>query len=156
AIIGSDPGLFLTYSSSTLGPTTEVTMRDDCKPVASNPDDNIISGNADGMDISRRNFLNKAPAVVVGAISLTIAGDVKAQYWVWKSTARYQYFPNGPARCAGCVNFRPYASCTIVEPPINPDGWCRYFSPIPVVYVPVEPPAPYYPQPYPSPYYPPP
>ena len=140
-------------------------MSDDCKPVASNPADNTISGNtADCTDISRRDFLNRAcaHAVAVGAVSLTIASDAKAEYWIWKSNARYQYHPNGPARCAGCVNFRPYAACTIVEPPINPDGWCRYFSPIPVVYVPVEPPAPYYPQPYypqpnyPSPYYPPP
>jgi len=135
-------------------------MSDDCKPVAANSADNTISGSkADGADISRRNFLNRIPAVVVGGVFVTIAGDAKAQYWVWKSNARYQYFPNGPARCAGCVNFRPYASCTIVEPPINPDGWCRYFSPIPVVYVPVEPaapyPQPYYPQPYPSPYPPP-
>src|SRR5262249_35675958 len=103
-------------------------------------------------------------AAVVGTVSLTITSDAKAEYWVWKSNAYYQYYPNGGARCAGCVNFRPYAACAIVEPPISPEGWCRYFNPIPVVYAPPEyaPPAyapaypqPYYPQPYyPQPYYP--
>jgi len=155
-----DPELFLTYSSFNFGHRPrEVTMRDDCKSVALNPADNTHSGKTvDGPNVSRRDFLHRAcaQAVVVGAVSVTIGNDAKAEYWVWKSTARYQYYPNGPARCAGCANFRPYAACTIVEPPINPDGWCRYFSPIPVVYVPVEPPPPYYPQPYnPSPYPPP-
>jgi hypothetical protein len=146
-------------------------MRDDRNSMASGPTDDTVSKNTTGgTDISRRNFLSRAcaqvavQAAVVGTVSLTITGDAKAEYWVWKSNARYQYYPNGPARCAGCVNFRPYAACAVVEPPISPDGWCRYFNPIPVVYAPPDypPPAyapvypqPYYPQPYyPQPYYP--
>jgi hypothetical protein len=130
-------------------------MSDDRKPNQSDPSVNTA--------MSRRNFLSGAcsgAAVVGGGIaSLAMTGDAQAQYWdyyggnVWKSTARYQYYPNGPARCAGCVNFRPYAACAVVEPPISPDGWCRYFSPIPVVYAPPEYPEPYNPPAYPQPYY---
>src|SRR5262249_53675336 len=135
-------------------------MRDH-DPAAPHTPDNANPDNTKGKtDISRRDFLGRAcaqvavQAAVVGSVSLTIASDAKAEYWVWKSNARYQYFPNGPARCAGCVNFRPYAACTIVEPPISPDGWCRYFNPIPVVYAPEYPPPPaYYPPAYPQPYY---
>jgi hypothetical protein len=66
-------------------------------------------------------------------------GSVQAQYGgsggpnVWKSTAYYRDYPNGPQFCGRCVHFRPPAACQIVEPPISPSGWCRFFYPQPVV-----------------------
>src|SRR5436190_371428 len=97
----------------------EMTMGDREPAASDTPDDT-----SDRTDISRRDFLNRAcaRAAIMGVASLAIAPDAMAEYWVWKSSARYQYYPNGPARCAGCVNFRPYAACAIVEPPISPDG----------------------------------
>jgi hypothetical protein len=126
-------------------------MSGDRKPNHSDP-----SINADNAGISRRNFLRTAcsgAAVVGGGIaSMTMPSEALAQYWgygadVWKSKALYQNYPNGPARCAGCLHFRPPASCQIVEPWISPNGWCRFFSPIPVIYAPPEYVQPEYPAP---------
>jgi hypothetical protein len=76
--------------------------------------------------------------IAAGAFSaMTMPGSVQTQYgggpYVWKSIATYRDSPNGPQFCARCVHFRPPAACQIVEPPISPSGWCRYFYPQPVV-----------------------
>ena len=92
--------------------------------------------------MSRRDFFQQAArgAAAVGAgtfSAMTMSGPVQAQYGggpnVWKSTAYYRDYPNGPQFCGRCVHFRPPAACQIVEPPISPSGWCRFFYPQPVV-----------------------
>ena len=93
-------------------------------------------------EVSRRDFFHQAlrGAAVAGAgafSAVTMSGPVQAQYGggpnVWKSTAYYRDYPNGPQFCGRCVHFRPPAACQIVEPPISPQGWCRFFYPQPVV-----------------------
>jgi hypothetical protein len=93
-------------------------------------------------ELSRRNLFQQsvrgAAALGAGAFSvLTMSGPVQAQYgggpYVWKSTASYRDAPNGPQFCGRCVHFRPPAACQIVEPPISPHGWCRFFYPQPAV-----------------------
>jgi hypothetical protein len=88
------------------------------------------------LGVSRRNFFQQAVrgAAVVGAgafSGMAMSGPVQAQYGggPWKSTAYYRDAPNGPQFCGRCVHFRPPAACQIVEPPISPGGWCRYFYP---------------------------
>jgi hypothetical protein len=104
----------------------------------------IITGRGDTEEpeVSRRDLVQQmvrgAAAVGAGAVSaMTMSGPVQAQYAggpsVWKSIAAYRDSPNGPQFCARCVHFRPPAACQIVEPPISPSGWCRYFYPQPVV-----------------------
>jgi hypothetical protein len=83
-------------------------------------------------------FSTRCVALGAGAVSaMTMSGSVQAQYgggpYVWKSIAAYRDSPNGLQFCARCVHFRPPAACQIVEPPISPSGWCRYFYPQPVV-----------------------
>ena len=99
-------------------------------------------GHTEDPEVSRRDFFQHtvrgAVAVGAGAVSaITMSGPVQAQYggglYVWKSIATYRDAPNGPQFCARCVHFRPPAACQIVEPPISPSGWCRYFYPQPVV-----------------------
>jgi hypothetical protein len=98
--------------------------------------------NREEPDVSRRGFFRQAvggaAAVGAGAFSaMAMSGPVQAQYgggpYVWKSTAYYRDAPNGPEFCGRCVHFRPPAGCQIVEPPISPGGWCRYFYPQPAV-----------------------
>jgi hypothetical protein len=88
--------------------------------------------------VSRRDFFQQAvrgaTAVSAGAFSaITMSSPVQAQYgggpYVWKSIAYYRDYPNGPQFCGRCVHFRAPAGCQIVEPPISPNGWCRYFYP---------------------------
>jgi hypothetical protein len=97
-------------------------------------------------EVSRRGFFQQALGGVAvagaGAFSMvTMSGPVQAQYGgygggpnVWKSTAYYRDYPNGPQFCGRCVHFRAPAACQIVEPPISPTGWCRFFYPVPVIY----------------------
>jgi hypothetical protein len=105
-------------------------------------DSNCQMSNAEEPEVSRRVFFQQTVrgAVVVGAgavCAMGVSGPVQAQYgggpYVWKSIATYRDSPNRPQFCARCVHFRPPAACQIVEPPISPSGWCRYFYPQPVV-----------------------
>jgi hypothetical protein len=113
-------------------------MNSNCKSLISGPG----RSNKEGPDVSRRVFFQQAvrgvAAVGAGAFSATVmSGPVQAQYgggpYVWKSTAYYRDAPNGPEFCGRCVHFRPPGACQIVEPPISPGGWCRYFYPQPAV-----------------------
>ena len=94
----------------------------------------------DNTDFSRRGFLQKAlhgaAATAVGAVSaFTLSTTVQARYGrVWKTTALYRDFPNGWQRCGRCVHFIPPYFCEIVEPPISPHGWCRFFYPRRAIY----------------------
>jgi hypothetical protein len=48
---------------------------------------------------------------------------------VSKVQAAYQNFPRGRQRCAVCVHFVPPNDCRVVQGPISPNGWSRYFEP---------------------------
>jgi hypothetical protein len=97
----------------------------------------IGRGDTEDPEVSRRVFFQRTVrgAVVVGA-GAVMSSPAQAQYggpYVWKSIAIYRDSPNGLQFCARCVHFRPPAACQIVEPPISPSGWCRYFYPQPVM-----------------------
>jgi len=87
-----------------------------------------MSDEKDG--VSRRAFL-------AGSAGLAAAGaagsEAEAQYGrpggVPKPRALYQWHPNGPERCGGCVHFLPRDACEIVRGEISPRGWCRFFRP---------------------------
>lgn len=42
-----------------------------------------------------------------------------------KASVGYQNNPKGSQSCANCKLFVPPSSCTLVEGPISPHGWCR-------------------------------
>jgi hypothetical protein len=46
-----------------------------------------------------------------------------------KAVAEYQYYPNDGMSCEFCRHYRG-GYCRIVEGPIAPYGWCRYFWPV--------------------------
>ncbi len=45
-----------------------------------------------------------------------------------KATARYQDSPKGAKCCRDCAMFKAPSSCTSVEGPVKPTGWCSYFE----------------------------
>ena len=114
----------------------------------------ISDTDAEEPDVSRRGFFKTAlrgVALAGAGAFVSMSGPVQAQYtgyggyggyggywgWggnVWKSTALYRDAPNGPQFCARCVHFRWSNACEIVEPPIRPQGWCRFFYPRGAVY----------------------
>ena len=112
-------------------------MTEDTGPV------NRICSASTPKHVSRRGFLVKtaqgsavAGSVLLGGIGMS--GTATARGWgggwgwggpVWKSTARYRDYPNGPQMCANCRHFRPPTGCAIVESPISPRGWSRFWEP---------------------------
>lgn len=52
-----------------------------------------------------------------------------------KNTVAYQSSPKGGQGCSGCQHFIPpkgddeLGACVLVEGRIDPDGWCKLFSP---------------------------
>ena len=81
---------------------------------------------------SRRRFLSVGAATGGGAIiglcflgapTFAHAASVK----VSKQTAQYQDRPKGQEHCANCSFFQAPSSCSNVQGPINPSGWCSLF-----------------------------
>ena len=87
--------------------------------------------------LSRRGFLK----VSMAGAALSAAGGLSACMprstgartpgHVPKALALYRDSPNGTQRCGGCVHFIEPNACEIVGGEISPNGWCRYFKPLP-------------------------
>lgn len=56
------------------------------------------------------------------------AEEIREAKKIRKTDADYQYQPNGRQRCAICLQFEPPSKCKIIQAPISPSGWCRYFA----------------------------
>lgn len=90
-------------------------------------------------NLSRRGFIEKTlygaalagttalPAWAHGPSGYAAEAYARGRRPIPKEVAHYQYQPNGAQHCGVCAHFRPPGSCEIVEGPISPDGWCRYF-----------------------------
>ena len=44
-----------------------------------------------------------------------------------QASAAYQNSPKGSENCGNCKLFVPPSSCTLVEGPISPQGWCKFW-----------------------------
>ena len=76
-------------------------------------------------NISRRSVLHGV-AWAVGATPIILATTYPASAAkMSKASAGYRNSPNGSKNCANCKVFVPPSSCTLVEGPISPRGWCR-------------------------------
>jgi hypothetical protein len=76
-------------------------------------------------DVSRRTFVKISIAGMAAGLTGCMAGTMGGN--VSKAEAQYRDAPNGEQRCGGCVHFIGPNSCSIVEGPISPNGWCRFF-----------------------------
>ena len=76
-------------------------------------------------NISRRSVL-EGVAWAVGAAPIILATTYPASAAkMSQASAGYRNSPNGSKNCANCRVFVPPSSCTLVEGPISPRGWCR-------------------------------
>jgi hypothetical protein len=78
-------------------------------------------------NVSRRVVLDG----IVSAIVVTPV-VLEATHPAWaakmsKASVGYQSHPKGSQNCANCKLFVPPSSCTLVEGPISPQGWCRFW-----------------------------
>ncbi|HWJ20655.1 MAG TPA: hypothetical protein VNR65_18205 [Geobacterales bacterium] len=77
--------------------------------------------------VSRRLVLRGAVAAA-GAVPVLLLGMGAAYAKVPKQSVSYRETPNGGNACSSCGNFVAPSGCTLVEGPINPDGWCGLFK----------------------------
>jgi len=80
-----------------------------------------------GVRVSRRDFIFTAAVgtgAIIGAAASPAAGSNKAS----QKAVQYQPIPKAGQRCAICKNFALPASCTLVDGPISPAGWCMLYQ----------------------------
>ncbi len=80
--------------------------------------------------LSRRGLLYGA-ALAAGAGVGLAAGTAAAGTQVSQKLVNYQDKPMGHARCDGCTQWLPPASCKTVQGAISPSGWCQLYAPKP-------------------------
>jgi len=87
-------------------------------------------GGESGVGVSRRTLLRQCASgvMLVGTGMLAACTTTAAQAKVSKSVAHYRGHPNGDQHCGGCVHYRFPGSCELVQGPISPFGWCRFFK----------------------------
>ena len=82
--------------------------------------------------ISRRTLIEGAAAIggaVAGGWARPAAAEGTAEKdKISHAEAEYQQQPKGQQRCEICLQFRPPASCELVDGTITPRGWCQYFA----------------------------
>lgn len=82
-------------------------------------------------EVSRRAVLQRCISALVlastGMLATTYA--TAAQGKITKASAKYRGHPNSGQRCGQCVHYRFPLSCELVQGPISPFGWCRFFKP---------------------------
>jgi hypothetical protein len=77
-----------------------------------------------------RRLMLRATVVTLGAAAGTAAGKpVTATVKISKAAVGYQDHPQGDKRCEKCLQFEAPNACKLVDGPINPQGFCRIFSP---------------------------
>ncbi|HEY0328268.1 MAG TPA: high potential iron sulfur protein [Rhodopseudomonas sp.] len=81
--------------------------------------------------LSRRRLL-RSGAYAVGAAAIVGIAATGASAQVAKKASQrdagYQESPNAGKSCSSCRQFLPPSSCTTVESPINPNGYCRLYA----------------------------
>jgi len=81
--------------------------------------------------LTRRHLLRVGAAASSGAfIGLGLLGvsTQAAAAKVSKQSVNYQQSPKGQAQCGTCTFFQPPGSCSNVEGPISPSGWCNLYK----------------------------
>lgn len=83
---------------------------------------------------SRRNILMGVAIALGGGAVLAAelaASPAAANSKVAQKLVNYQSTPKGAARCDGCIQWQPPASCKVVAGAISPSGWCTIYAPKP-------------------------
>ena len=82
-----------------------------------------------GGDVSRRTVLKRClSALVLANTGMLATYATAAQAKISKASASYRGQPNNGQRCGHCAHYRFPLSCEIVQGPVSPFGWCRFFK----------------------------
>jgi hypothetical protein len=77
---------------------------------------------------SRRALLRRAVLGLTASAALASVVRAQGQPKVSQAEAKYQAQPKGQQRCEICLQFRPPASCQLVDGRISRTGWCQFFA----------------------------
>lgn len=77
---------------------------------------------------ARRALLRRAVLGLAAAAALGPVARAQQQQKVSQAEAKYQGQPKGQQRCEICLQFRPPASCQLVDGTISRTGWCQFFA----------------------------
>ncbi len=90
--------------------------------------------------LSRSGMIQRLAAapIAIGAFA-ALQAEAQAAATTDQKTAAYQNHPNGGKQCSGCALFIPAksnpmkspGSCKLVKGTIQPNGWCKFYSPKP-------------------------
>ena len=79
--------------------------------------------------VTRRDFLFITAATGGAAIGAGfIASPAAAAGKMPQKAVSYQNTPKGKLRCDNCSLWQPPGSCTLVQDPIAPGGWCVLYK----------------------------
>jgi len=86
---------------------------------------------------TRRRLLQRGATLLGLTAALTATQASADNGKIAKDRVKYQFTPNGAARCGLCVSFIPAkqgpadgpGTCKLVDGPIPQTGWCPLFSP---------------------------
>ena len=82
------------------------------------------------LPLARRLLLRSAVEIAGMACLLEVLAETAmASPKLSQQAVAYQSHPAGDKRCDRCVQFQPPNACKIVDGPINPDGYCKFFVP---------------------------
>ncbi len=84
-----------------------------------------------GGRLSRRQFMRTAAIAgggILVAVGLTESASAAPKKFS-QQQAHYQSVPKNGQRCQNCSLFQPPASCSVVEGPVSPAGWCMLYQP---------------------------
>jgi high potential iron-sulfur protein len=76
--------------------------------------------------ISRRSVMQTLSFAIVAAAAMLTSRSALASK-MSQASAAYRNSPKGSQNCANCKLFVPPSSCTLVEGPISPKGWCKFW-----------------------------
>jgi hypothetical protein len=85
------------------------------------------AGNPLGPSITvSRRALFEGVAVAGAGAALLLGTASPAEAKMAQKDAGYQQMPKGEQSCSNCTLFVAPDACSLVDGPINPQGWCRY------------------------------
>jgi hypothetical protein len=76
--------------------------------------------------ISRRSIMQALSFAIVATPAMLTSHSALAAK-MSQASAAYQNSPKGNQSCANCKLFVPPSSCTLVEGPISPQAWCKFW-----------------------------
>lgn len=79
--------------------------------------------------LSRRALLKATTAATGAGFLLNVAPRTGAAAKLSQQIVAYQDHPDGNKRCDRCSHFQAPTACQIVQGPVRPDGYCKFFTP---------------------------